>query len=81
MAHFLDPGELLGWTRQLYDHEPEAYLLSVRGVKFDFALYKLSPPVQAAVERLLAKVRALIDGRLKRAEVSIVPSPPARAAE
>jgi hydrogenase maturation protease len=64
LAHFFDPRELLAWTSQLYGRHPEAYLVSVRGVRFDFAKYQLSPTVEDAVEPLLDQVCELIDRQL-----------------
>jgi hydrogenase maturation protease len=64
MAHFFDPRELLAWTRELYGQQPEAYLVSVRGVTYSFAKYQLSPTVEAAVEPLLDQVCQLIDRHL-----------------
>ncbi len=64
MAHFFDPRELLAWTRELYGQQPEAYLVSIRGVRYDFAKYKLSSTVEGAVEPLLDQVCQLIDRHL-----------------
>ena len=64
IAHFFDPRELLAWARELYGQQPEAYLVSVRGVTYDFAKYKLSSTVEAAVEPLLDQVCELIDQHL-----------------
>jgi hydrogenase maturation protease len=61
MAHFLDPSQLLAWAKQLYGHEPEAYLISIRGANFDFAHFELTPEVAAASETAMAQVRELID--------------------
>jgi Ni,Fe-hydrogenase maturation factor len=60
MAHFLDPRELLSWCESLYDRAPEAWLVSVTGVSFDYAGYALTPQAAGALERMLAKVRELL---------------------
>ena len=61
MAHFFQPRELLAAARELYGNQPESYLVSVRGMSFDFAKYQLSPTVEDAMEPLIAKVLNLID--------------------
>jgi hydrogenase maturation protease len=60
MGHFLDPREMLAWARDLYDHQPPAYLVSVRGETFDFSSYELSPEIQAVIEPMIRRVRELI---------------------
>ena len=60
MAHFLDPRELHAWCQTLYQREPAAYLVSATGQSFDYANYALSPTATAALEPMLARVRALI---------------------
>lgn len=60
MAHSHSPGELLGWLQVLYGRRPEAYLISVRGVSFDYANYQLSPTSAAAVEPMIQCVQELI---------------------
>ena len=65
MAHFFEPRELLAGARELYGHQPESFLVSVRGMSFDFAKYQLSPTVQDAMEPLLARILALIDEHLR----------------
>ena len=62
MAHFLSPAELLGWLEALYGRRPEAYLVSVRGVSFDYAHYQLSEPIAAAVEPMIRRVHEIIGG-------------------
>ena len=64
MAHFFDPRELLAWSRELYGQQPEAYLVSIRGVSFNFAKYQLSSTVEDAVDPLLDQVCELIDRHL-----------------
>jgi hydrogenase maturation protease len=61
MAHFLDPRELLAWCESLYGGAPEAWLVSVTGVSFDYAGYALTPQAAAALERMLGEIRALIE--------------------
>lgn len=60
MAHFLDPRELLAWAETLYRHRPKAWLASVAGVRFDYGLYELSPPVADALGPLIERVRRLV---------------------
>lgn len=60
MAHFLDPRELLAWCESLYGRSPEAWLVSVTAVSFDYAGYELTPRAGAALEPMLGKVRELI---------------------
>jgi hydrogenase maturation protease len=61
MAHFVEPGELLGWARELYDRTPDAYLISICGRSFEFAQYELSPPVAAGIQAMIDHVHRLID--------------------
>jgi Ni,Fe-hydrogenase maturation factor len=61
MAHFLDPRELLAWCEALYGTVPETFLVSACGASFDYANYALTPPAEAAIEPMLAQVRALIE--------------------
>ena len=65
MAHFFQPCELLAAARELYGNQPESFLVSVRGMSFDFAKYHLSPTVESAFEPLIAKVQELIDKHLR----------------
>jgi len=55
-THHMTPPVLLAFLKTLYNHEPEAYLVSVRGYDFDFS-QNLSPRTQAllnpAVDRIL----------------------------
>jgi hydrogenase maturation protease len=62
MAHFLDPRELLAWCETLYQHRPEAWLVTLSADAFDYGLYDLSPAAQAAVVPMLELVRGLIEG-------------------
>jgi len=59
MAHFLDPRELLAWCETLYQRAPQAWLVSVAGLSFDYASYCLSPVVAAAMPAMLAEVHRL----------------------
>lgn len=60
MVHFLDPPALLGWARELYGSEPRAILLTIAGESFDIS-QRLSPSVEAAMPRLLDRVRRIVD--------------------
>lgn len=60
MAHHLEPGGLLLWTQQAYQVVPEAFVVSTRGVAFEFADAELSPPVAAAVPRAVAQIREIV---------------------
>lgn len=60
MAHFLDPRELLAWSQALYQHEPEAYLVSAAGAFFEYSNYTLTPTAAAALEPMIERVRELI---------------------
>lgn len=55
-THHMTPAVLLAFLKTLYNREPEAYLVSVRGYDFDFK-QSLSPRTQsllpAAVDRIL----------------------------
>ena len=57
--HCSDVAALLALTRQLSGRVPDAYLVSVRGVCFDFADRRLSPSVAAAIDRVAETVRQL----------------------
>jgi hydrogenase maturation protease len=61
MAHFVEPGELLAWARELYQHTPKAYLISICGQSFDFAQYDLSAPVTGGIQKMIDLVYRLID--------------------
>jgi hydrogenase maturation protease len=78
LVHALDPAQLLAWVEQLFDHVPDAFLVSTRGISFEFANCELTPPVAAAVEPMLSKVRKLIrshqEKRLAAAPESLVKS-------
>ena len=54
-THHMTPAVLTAFLKTLYNHQPEAYLVSVRGYDFDFK-QSLSPQTQsllnAAVERI-----------------------------
>jgi hydrogenase maturation protease len=57
--HCSDVAGLLALTRQLYGRAPEAFLVSFRGVCFDFADRRLSPSVAAAVDAMAETARQL----------------------
>ena len=60
MAHFLDPRELLAWCQALYQHEPQAWLVSAAGNSFDYANYSLTPTAGIALTAMLAEVHTLL---------------------
>jgi len=53
-----------GWISypSLYQHRPEAWLVTLAADAFDSGLYDLSPAAQAAVVPMLERVRGLIAG-------------------
>jgi hydrogenase maturation protease len=67
MAHALNVGELLAWTRELYGRTPQAVLFSTRGVTFEYAAYRLSSPVAATVRPLMDGVTQLVLRHLQEA--------------
>jgi hydrogenase maturation protease len=64
MAHFLDPRELLAWCQTLYQHVPQAWLVSAAAESFAYASYTLSPAATAALPAVLAEVRRLVEAPL-----------------
>lgn len=60
LVHFLGSEQLLALARLVYGRAPAAYLVSVGGLRFDFGDRQLSPPVAAAVEPALERIRELI---------------------
>ena len=60
MAHFLDPRELLAWCDVLYQHRPQAWLVSAAAEGFAYASYALSPAATAALPSVLAEVHRLV---------------------
>lgn len=60
LIHSLGPEPLLALTRLVYGRQPQAFLVSVGGLRFDFSDAVLSPPVAAAIEPALQQIRELI---------------------
>lgn len=60
LVHFLGPEQLLDLARLVYGRAPAAYLVSVGALHFDFGDGELSPPVAAAVEPALERIREVI---------------------
>ncbi len=60
LVHSLGPESLLALTRLVYGRQPQAFLVSVGGLRFDFGDARLSPPVAAAIEPALQQIRELI---------------------
>ena len=60
LIHTLGPEPLLALTRLVYGRQPQAFLVSVGGLRFDFGDALLSPPVAAAIEPALQQIRELI---------------------
>jgi hydrogenase maturation protease len=61
LVHTLDPARLLALAHLVYGRLPSAFLITVGGMDFDLGERRLSPPVAAAVEPALQRVRELID--------------------
>jgi hydrogenase maturation protease len=61
LVHSLGPERLLALTQLVYGRQPQAFLVSVGGLRFDFGDRLLSPPVAAAMESALQKIRELVD--------------------
>jgi hydrogenase maturation protease len=59
MAHFHDPRELLAWCEGLYGSAPEAWLVTISGVAWDYGHFDLSPAAQAALDPALEALRTL----------------------
>jgi hydrogenase maturation protease len=64
LTHHVTPGTLLAVSRSLYGRRPDAVLATVGGEDFGPG-EKLSAKVESALPRLLARVAALVDSRLK----------------
>lgn len=60
LAHRVDLGGLLGLTRRLYGHVPEAFAITFRGRTFDFSDCRLSPEAEAASHGLVQESLRLI---------------------
>jgi hydrogenase maturation protease len=61
LVHSLGPEQLLALTRLVYGRTPAASLVCVGGLSFDLGDQQLSPPVAAAVEPALKRIRELIN--------------------
>ena len=59
LSHYLHPASLLATAQILYGKAPPATLLTISGAAFDHG-ETLSPPVAAALPRLVARVRQLV---------------------
>ncbi|NLF74031.1 MAG: hydrogenase maturation protease [Candidatus Anammoximicrobium sp.] len=60
LVHSLSPERLLALAQLCYGCVPQATLVSVGGLRFDFGDAVLSPPVAATVEPALQRIRELI---------------------
>lgn len=70
-SHSVSPGALLALTRELFDAEPEAWLLGIRGYAFDDFAEGLSPGARENLARALGFVRSAIEaGELREVVVS-----------
>lgn len=58
-THALSPEAVLGWCLKLYGRCPEAFLLAVRGVSWEFGR-ELSPKARSHLEKALEKVRRFL---------------------
>jgi hydrogenase maturation protease len=62
-THHMTPSALLAFLKAIYQHEPEAYLVSVRGHDFDFKR-SFSPETQSllrpAVEKILQLLKSTV---------------------
>ncbi len=61
LVHFLGPEQLLALAQLIHGRLPRATLVSVGALHFDFEDGSLSPPVAAAVEPALVRIRQLIE--------------------
>jgi hydrogenase maturation protease len=66
LVHSLGPEQLLALASLVYGRAPAASLVCVGGLHFDLGDHRLSPPVAAAVEPALHRIRELIDRHLAR---------------
>jgi hydrogenase maturation protease len=59
-SHSINPAGLMQLCQTLYQHDPESYILGIRGYQFDEFEEKLSPQarlnVEAALDFLIAKL-------------------------
>jgi len=60
LVHTLSPEQLLALAQLVYGGVPQATLVSVGAIRFDFGDAALSPPVAAAIEPALERIRELI---------------------
>jgi len=60
LVHSLSPERLLALAQLVYGCAPQATLVSVGGLRFDFGDAALSPPAAAAIEPALKRIRELI---------------------
>jgi hydrogenase maturation protease len=58
MAHAADPRILLALARDVFDHAPQAWWLTIPVVKLDFS-EELSPEVQCGLAEAVEKIQAL----------------------
>jgi len=61
LVHSLGPEQLLTLARLVYGRAPSASLVCVGGLHFDLGDQQLSPPVAAAIEPAVERIRDLID--------------------
>ncbi len=66
LVHSLNPEQLLALAQLVYGCAPQATLVSVGALRFDFGDAALSPPVAAAVEPALERLRELIGHEFPR---------------
>jgi hydrogenase maturation protease len=59
-THHMTPSALLAFLKTMYQREPEAHLVSIRGCDFDFK-QTLSPRVQALVQPAVDTILKVID--------------------
>ena len=71
-SHSVSPAALLALSERLFDHRPEAWLVGVRGYRFDTLEEKLSP---AAKENLKAAASYLTSA-LRSGSLEEIPSTP-----
>ena len=60
LVHTMSPEQLLALAQLVYGCAPQATLVSVGALRFDFGDASLSPPVAATVEPALQRIRELI---------------------
>ncbi|MGQ9683999.1 MAG: hydrogenase maturation protease [Anaerolineae bacterium] len=62
ISHHMEPGTLLALCRQLYGRSPRGYLVSIRGLDFNFG-ETLSPQTAAAVPEAVERILELLTSR------------------